>query len=459
MIHSREEVTARLGCAGFVEIRAGGGPPLRLGAERLQVDADLTIHLSLPEDSPLALTAAGTLADMTIGWRVPGTTDAGEVEVSGALAPAAGAAGARLSALEGTGVWWSVRPATLVYRVFEETARGIAPTIMRLDAAPEPAVAPPVTLGNKLKLWIAVTRPPFFTASVVPVLLGSTIAWATEGGFHWGFFLLALFAGMLVHAGTNVANDFYDYRSGDDNINTDYIRPFSGGTRFIQRGLMSPRAVLIEALVLFAAGSVIGFYLTWARGWAVLWIGAIGVFSGFFYTAPPFRLAGRGVGELLIGLNFGVLMTLGAFYVQAQELAWQPVLAAVPVSLLIAAVVYINEFPDFVADRDSGKSHLVVRMGRDRAVHGYALMMMVTYLSILVGVVAHVIPGLEEIGLPWLALLGLLTVPTAVKAVRVAYANYMDYRRLVPANAATIMIHMATGSLLVVGFFLYGLVN
>lgn len=301
-------------------------------------------------------------------------------------------------------------------------------------------------MSGKLKLWLLELRAPFFTASIVPVILGAVIAWHRGGTFHAGYFLLTLIGGVLLHAGTNVANDYFDHLNRSDEINIEFVSPFTGGSRMIQEGLLSPREVITEALILFALGSLIGLYLTWARGAAVLVLGLIGLFSGFFYTAPPIYLAKWGIGEFFVGLNFGILMTLGSYYVQSRALAWEPVVAAIPVACLIAAVLWINEFQDTPADHAAGKDTLVARLGRRRAVTGYIFLLAATYLSILLAAALRVISPF--------ALLALLTFPLAWKAIGVARLHYDDYQRLTPANATTIQIHMLTGLLLILGYLL-----
>jgi 1,4-dihydroxy-2-naphthoate octaprenyltransferase len=182
----------------------------------------------------------------------------------------------------------------------------------------------------------------------------------------------------------------------------------------------------------------------------VLWLGIVGVFSGYFYTAPPFRLAGTGLGELLIGLNFGPLMVLGSYYTQTQSVSWEPVVASLPVGLLIALVVWINQFQDMKADAAVGKTHWVARLGRRRAATAYGLLLAAVYLSLAAGVLFG--------GVTPLALLGLLTLPKAVQAYRVAHVHYDHPQELVPANAATIQIHLWTGILITLGYAIRGVI-
>jgi len=299
---------------------------------------------------------------------------------------------------------------------------------------------------GKLQIWLTEVRAPFFTATIVPILLGAVIAWARTGTLHFGLFLLAMLGGLLLHAGTNVANDYFDHRSGTDDVNVEFVRPFTGGSRMIQNGLLTPREVISGALAAFALACVVGLYLAYIRGPLILVLGLVGIFSGFFYTAPPFNLVSRGIGEFFIGLNFGVLMTLGSFFVQTGQLAWEPVVASIPVGLLIAGVLYINEFQDAPADGAVGKDHLVVRLGRKRAAWGYLLMMVATYVVIVVAAVLRITSPFT--------LVALATLPVAVRAIGVARAHYDEYLKLVPANAATVFLHLLTGLLLSAGYLL-----
>jgi 1,4-dihydroxy-2-naphthoate octaprenyltransferase len=298
-------------------------------------------------------------------------------------------------------------------------------------------------------LWIVKTRAPFFTAAIVPVLLGAAIAWARTGTFNLWVFLLTLVGAICLHAGTNMTNDYFDHIWGSDEINTEFANPFTGGSRLIQMGIVEPKVYLWQGVAFFVAGSLIGLVLTFTRGLPVLWLGLIGVFSGYFYTAPPLRLAGTGVGEILIGLCFGPLMVLGSTYTQTQALSWEPVLASLPVALLIALVVWINQFQDMRADAAVGKNHWVVRLGRKRAATAYGVF--------LAGVYVLLVAGVLFAGVTPLALLGLLTLPIAVRAYGVARVRYDQPQELVPANAATIQVHLWTGLLITLGYVAHGI--
>lgn len=341
-------------------------------------------------------------------------------------------------------------PHTVKLRIFEEIVQGIPPTVIEFPENKE-VIKDIHLMSRKIKSWIKELRAPFFTASVVSILLGTAIAWANTGIFHPGYCLLTLAAGLLLHAGTNVINDYFDHKSGNDEINREYVRPFSGGSRMIQLGLLTPLEVLVGGLLLFFLGSLIGLYLVLERGMFILLLGLIGVFSGLFYSWPSLNWSSRGFGEMLVGFNYGVLMTLGAFYVQTQKISIEPVMASLPVAFLITAVLYINEFPDYQADKQVGKKTLVVRLGRRNAVTGFYVLITATYLSLIIGVLLSVIPAFS--------LIGLASLPFFLRAITVTRKFHENSFDLAPANALTVMGHLITGLLLVLSYLWIGFGN
>ncbi len=316
-----------------------------------------------------------------------------------------------------------------------------------MTPASELAAIPP---KGKISIWLEAVRAPFFTAVLVPVLLASVMAWENGYPVQIGYFFLTLLAAVFLQAGTNVMNDYADHINTCDDRNTEFVRPFSGGSRMIQNGILSPQDVLTGAIVFLSVSTVLGLILVALRGLPIFYLGLIGTFCAVFYTLPPFYIAARGLGELVVGLCFGTLMMLGAYFVQAQTFSVEVVVASIPVTLLIAGVLYINEFPDFVADRDSGKRHLVVRMGRPRAFYGYVAIIAFTYISIILGVIGNILSPFT--------LIALLTFPKAFKAIRVARVHHSESQKLVPANAATIAVHLTTGLLLSLAYAIDALI-
>ncbi len=303
---------------------------------------------------------------------------------------------------------------------------------------------------SRVRSWLAELRAPFLTGSVTPVVLGSVVAWRETGRFHWLHFMLAALGAAFLHFGANIANDYYDHRSGNDEANVRFIRPFSGGSRLIQEGLLPPKQVLLASVLFYAAAFAVGLYLAWAVGWGIVIFGLIGILGGFFYTAPPFKLGYRGLGEIIIGINFGVLCVLGGYYVQTQRLSMEAFLISLPMAFLIMAVLWINQFPDFEADRQVGKHHWVIRLGRRKSIAVYAGLLVGTYAVIAIGLLSRTFPVA--------AALGLVPLPLAAKAFVTARKYYDEPPKLVPANGSTIVIHLATGVLLSAGYLISRLV-
>ena len=320
------------------------------------------------------------------------------------------------------------------------------------DIEPE-EVAPNISLMTRIFSWFVITRAPFLTAIIMPILVGA--AWVVYQGlvqpFPWDLFLLALFAGISLHIAANTFNDYFDWKSGTDQANNDYFLPYSGGSRSIELGLISEKALFRVALVSLSIASLLGVILAFRNGPGILIFGVIGALSSYFYTAPPLRLAARkGLGELLIGLNFGPLVTAGTVYALTGSISVADFLIGIPIGLLTTAILWINQFPDEVSDRETGKINLVVLLGKKRARWGYLLLLIVAFGLLLYWLVA----GL----LPLSVLLIVASIPLAIYAGRIAVREY-DQRSLIRANAATIQLHLAFGLLLVAGLLVSQLVN
>ena len=307
-------------------------------------------------------------------------------------------------------------------------------------------VRPEIKLMTKIFTWLVIMRLPFLTATFVPLLVGAAVANFLGYDVSWGWLGLTVLGGSLLHIGTNTANDYFDHTSGTDEANYNYMVPYSGGSRSIQMGLISAKGMLTVSLVAFLLSAVVGVPLIQKAGMDVLWLGLIGFVSGFFYTAPPFRFASRkGLGELLIGLNFGPLMVAGSALVQTGQILPEALLAGIPIGLLVAAIVYVNEFPDHDGDKATGKDTLIVVFGLEQARLGYVFLVVGAFVSIIVMALNGTLPMLSLIALP-AAYLG-------IRAVQTLYKYYND-RLLLPANAGTINMHLLTGLLFCIGIWL-----
>lgn len=296
---------------------------------------------------------------------------------------------------------------------------------------------------NPIQKWAIAVRAPFFTGIIIPVLFGATLAFYETGQFNWTTFFVTLFGAIFAHAAANMANDYFDHKTTDDEINENYT-PFSGGSRVIQNKLMTPKTVLVGAFVFWMMALACGIYLTTVTpGYWVLIIAAAGFLGGFFYTATRFAFSYRGLGEIMIHINFGILPVLGAYYVQTGYFSWSAFWTSFPIGFLITAILYINQYPDYDADKAVGKNHLVVRQGKKAAMPGYYFLIFGSYA----GVVLAVIFGLLS---PY-SLIALLSLPIALKTVRIFSREYEKIKELIPAMAGTVQTHLLVGVLMSAG--------
>lgn len=291
-------------------------------------------------------------------------------------------------------------------------------------------------------LFLRATRLPFLSATFVPVLLGLAIA-ALRDGFSWWLAALTLVGAACVHLALNVANDVFDTLSGADEANVNPTQ-FSGGSRVILYGLLKLRSMALLSAGFYAVGIGIGIALAALRGWELLWIGVAGALISIFYTAPPVRLVHRGLGEFVVFLGFGPIMTLGAYFVLAQEYALEPLLASLPVGILIALILYVNEVPDRAGDAAAGKRTLPVRLSREHVIRGYDLAVAVTFALIAV----FAVTGLTARP----TIIALAALPLAFPVRRALRESYESPYALMPAMGRNIQLHLVTGLLLIAGY-------
>ena len=214
----------------------------------------------------------------------------------------------------------------------------------------------------------------FLLVSFMPVSLGATVAWWSQHVFFPGLFALTLAAVWAVHIGANLINDYYDHISGTDDIN-EVRTPFSGGTRVIQESLLPPKPIKIVGYSAFVAGGALLIALALLTGWPILALAALGIGSSIAYSAKPVWLSYRGLGEFVLGLNFGPFLVLTAYYVQAKSFPLESVTAGLIMGLFSSAIITINEVPDIEADQKTGKYNLVARFGRKFGVRLWSILL------------------------------------------------------------------------------------
>ncbi len=296
---------------------------------------------------------------------------------------------------------------------------------------------------SRLWTFILATRLPFLTATIIPVLLGIAIA-GRDGYFDWWLALLTVVGGAAIHIGLNVANDVFDTLSGADDANVTPTQ-FSGGSRVIQHGLMTVRQMGTLCLSAYAVGISIGVSLVVYRmSLALLIVGLAGVALSVFYTAPPLKLVHRGLGELTTALGFGPIMVVGAYIVQANRFSSEALVASMPVAILIALVLYVNEIPDRAADASVGKRTLPVRLGRETVTLGFLVAALAAFAAIAVAAAVHEIPRPT--------LLALLALPLVLQIYRGIKAEYDSPYTLMATMGKNVQLHAVVGVLLFVGY-------
>jgi 1,4-dihydroxy-2-naphthoate octaprenyltransferase len=293
-------------------------------------------------------------------------------------------------------------------------------------------------------LALRATRLPFLTATLVPVALGILIA-ARQGSFDLVAALLTIAGASFVQLGLNVANDVFDTMQGADDANVTPTQ-FSGGSRVIQYGLVSFRQMAAISTVFYVLAGVIGLALLTTYGsTALLVIGVVGFIVSIGYTAPPLKFVYRGLGEIAVALGFGPLMLLGAYVVQTRgTLSWEPFVASIPVALLVALILYVNEIPDRRGDAHAGKRTLPVRFSRRAVIAGYNVAAAGAYLVLVAGVAAGILP------VP--ALLMLLTIPLALQVSRGLEPNYDNPYGLMAVMGVNIKLHLLAGLALLIAY-------
>jgi 1,4-dihydroxy-2-naphthoate octaprenyltransferase len=257
--------------------------------------------------------------------------------------------------------------------------------------------------GVPLRIWLVAARPRTLPAAVAPVLVGTALA-ASEDVFRPLAFVAALIGSIFIQVGTNLSNDYSDAKRGADT--EDRLGP----VRVTASGLVAPRQVLVAAWLAFGVAVAAGIYLIAVAGWALLVVGAVSILAGVLYTGGPRPYGYEGLGELFVFGFFGMVAVAGSYYVQTEDLRALAFELGVPIGLLAAAILMVNNIRDIETDRRAGKRTLAVRLGRLRARRLYALALLGAYLAILLIVVTGE-------GSVWL-LLSWASIPLAPGLVR-----------------------------------------
>jgi 1,4-dihydroxy-2-naphthoate octaprenyltransferase len=298
-----------------------------------------------------------------------------------------------------------------------------------------------------LGLILRATRAPSLVAGAMPAVVLTALV-AHQGHAVDGARFAATLVGLvLLQAGVNLVNDYFDDQSGLDADPEFERNPFPLGSRVIQRGELSRRGVLGLAAACFAGGAACGLWLdTLHPGHVVLALGATGFLLGYFYTAPPLRIAYHGAGEPVTFLLFGPLAGLGSYYVQTGRFDAVAAFLSCIVGVLVMAILYLHHFPQHEADARHHKKTPVVRLGPAGAGRLVPVMLTLPYLLVAVGVAAG--------WLPVFALAFFLSAPLAVSASRIALRSAADARAMTRAFGQVAGLHLVGGLLLAGGIWL-----
>ncbi len=300
--------------------------------------------------------------------------------------------------------------------------------------------------ATRLSVWIREVRAPFLLLPTIFVPLGVAVAWV-HGSFDLPTAILTFIGAICMHASVNVLNDYFDFQSGLDLATTP--TPFSGGSRVLPERQLTPKSVLRGGIAFLAVGLAIGGYFFLKFAFSPVLIGIIAI-SSVAIVAYTTLLSRWGIGELVAGLNFGPLLILGTYFLQTGRLAVEPFLLGTTLGIMVAGILYINEFPDTVADMAVGRRHLVARWGKAKAAARFRVLVAGAYVVLVAGVVAgYVTP---------LALLSLLALPKAWAATRVLSLEHDKVVELIPGMASMVMATLWTGLLLLAGYLVMGLV-
>jgi len=287
------------------------------------------------------------------------------------------------------------------------------------------------------RAWLLAARPKTLPAAVVPVIVGSAIAFA-DSAFAWGAAIACFAVALLLQIGANFANDLFDFRSGADTAER------LGPTRVTQSGLISPRSVAIDTAVVFTLAAVAGMYLVYRGGWVLLALGVAAVLSALAYTGGPFPLGYNGLGEVFVLIFFGFVAVTGTYYAHTLAVTGLALAAAVPIGALVVNILVVNNLRDIETDRRAGKRTLAVRLGPAATRIEYALLLAIAYLTPpLLWLAGQLSPWAF---LPW------LTLPLAWQLVRQTRRH--TGRALNATLAGTARLELLFGLLFAASFLL-----
>jgi 1,4-dihydroxy-2-naphthoate octaprenyltransferase len=259
---------------------------------------------------------------------------------------------------------------------------------------------------SKLQSWILASRPRTLPAAIVPVMVGSALA-IYQGIFFPIYSIIAIICSVLIQVGTNFTNDLHDHLKGSD------TKERKGPLRVLASGLISVKEMELGIFFVFLTAFILGLYLVYSVGIIILWIGIFSIAAGLAYTAGPFPLAYNGLGDLFVFLFFGIVGTVGTFYLHVQQFSSLAFLISLPVGSLITNILIVNNYRDIEEDKSAGKKTLTVLLGREFSRYEYIFFILVSFF----------IPFLLHFkyDFSYWIFLPYLTLPLAISLVKMIY--------------------------------------
>jgi 1,4-dihydroxy-2-naphthoate octaprenyltransferase len=287
--------------------------------------------------------------------------------------------------------------------------------------------------------------------SIFPATLGALVAWAVDRSFFPLYFLIVMLGVVFNHMALNMADDYFDYKHAVDKLRPEEKNPYTGGSGTLSSGLIHPADMFRAFTLCFFVTIAAGLFLTAVRGLPVLLFGLVGVFCSVFYTAPPISFSHYGLGEIGQLVNFGTTIGLGSYFVQTQNIGLEAFVATLPMGIMLFSMILINEIPDYQEDRLAGKLTLVARYGKKSGVKLYVASWASTYLVIILGSLSGV--------MPLLTLLAVISMPLALRSIRILMRSFEDPVGLAPANLDMIRAHSITSFGLIAAYAVSGIFN
>jgi 1,4-dihydroxy-2-naphthoate octaprenyltransferase len=293
------------------------------------------------------------------------------------------------------------------------------------------------TKKSKAQAWILASRPKTLLAAFPPVIVGSALAYA-ENSFNPLAALIALLCAVLIQIGTNFVNDLYDYLRGSDSPTR------LGPERALTSGWLTAREMRIGIIIVFGTAFVLGLYLVSLGGWIVLAIGIASIVAGIAYTAGPFPLAYNGLGDAFVFIFFGIIGTVGTYYVQAMKFTSLSFLSAIPVGALVTNILIVNNYRDIEEDKKNNKKTLAVILGRNLSRIEFIFLLALSYLTPIV-IYFYYLPNL-------FLFLPFLTLPLAINITKMLFN--MEGKALNKTLELTAKLSALFGVLFALGFIL-----